>query len=107
MLITLMSLSMALAAGDPQTEPAPLMRVTYADLDFSDPDQSRRFGERAEREASRFCARHRALVTPSHVRARNYCERSMVAAAVRALPRAQWAFYVRAPAPQGQGATGD
>lgn len=103
MMITLMSLSMALAAS----EPPPLMRVAYADLDFADPDQRRRFGDRAALEASRFCARHRALVTPSHVRARNYCERSMVAAAIRGLPREQWALYVRASFPKGRGAPSD
>ena len=80
-------LSLGLATPDPvQQTPAPVMRVTYAEAELATASGRALFRNRLDETTRDFCAAHRATVTPQHVRASNYCERSMRSAAVRELP---------------------
>ncbi len=78
---------LSLALTDPlSTEEAPVMRVAWAEADLATPAGRTRFHNTLDQTTRDFCAAHRATVTPQHVRASNYCERSMRAAAMRELP---------------------
>ena len=82
----LMSLGLSSPAVPPEEAPPPVMRVSYAEAELATPAGRALFRNRLDQTTSDFCAAHRATVTPQHVRASNYCERSMRAAAVRELP---------------------
>lgn len=80
-------LSLSGAAVPPPEDPtAPVMRVRYAEADLATAQGRALFHNQLDRTTRDFCAAHRATVTPQHVRASNYCERSMRAAAMRELP---------------------
>lgn len=70
----------------PSQETPPMMRVVYAEADLATVEGRALFRNQLDRTTRDFCAAHRATVTPQHVRASNYCERSMRAAAMRELP---------------------
>lgn len=78
--------SLGLSAPLPPEEPLPEMRVAYAEADLATVRGRALLRNRLDQTARDFCAAHRATVTPQHVRASNYCERSMRAAALRELP---------------------
>lgn len=80
-------LSLALTDPLPTGDaPPPVMRVAYAEADLATPGGRTRFHNRLDQTTRDFCAAYRTTVTPQHVRASNYCERSMRAAALRELP---------------------
>lgn len=79
-------LSLGLSAPLPPEEPLPEMRVAWTEADLATVRGRALFRNRLDQAARDFCAVHRAVVTPQHVRASNYCERSMRAAAMRELP---------------------
>jgi len=66
--------------------PPPEMRVAVADLDFARTEDRATFRNRLSDAAGDFCDQHRALITPSHVRAGGWCERTVSAEAVSRLP---------------------
>lgn len=82
----LLSLGLSAPAVPPQEAPPPVMRVSYAEADLATPAGRALFRNRLDLTTRDFCAVHRSTVTPQHVRASNYCERSMRAAAMRELP---------------------
>lgn len=82
----LLSLGLSAPAVPPQEAPPPVMRVSYAEADLATPAGRALFRNRLDQTTRAFCAVHRSTVTPQHVRASNYCERSMRAAAMRELP---------------------
>ena len=81
MIMSLMVLSLAAAAA----EPAPQLRFSYADVDFTDSVQVAAFDRRLEQAVGALCARHRALVTPSHVTNPRFCEQGLRAEVLRGL----------------------
>lgn len=83
----LMSLGLSAPAVPPQEGPPPLMRVSYAEAELATPGGRALFRNRLDQTTRDFCAAHRSVVTPQHVRASNYCERTMRAAAMRELPQ--------------------
>lgn len=83
MIASLMALSLAVSAA----EPAPQLHVSYAGVDFTDPAQVVAFDWRLEQAVGDLCARHRALVTPSHVTNPRFCEQGLRAEVLRRLPR--------------------
>lgn len=95
-----MTPSLALAAALLLTpashpKPEPTLRVTIGDLDFARADDIYTFLLRVDTAARAFCAEHRAVVTPSHVGDPRFCEDSLRAMAVRALPSTSWRAVVR------------
>ena len=76
----LVSLALANAA------PPPELRVAIGDLDFARIEDRATFRARLGDATRAFCGQHRALITPTHVRARGWCERALGAEAVSRLP---------------------
>lgn len=83
MIASLMILSLAASVADP----GPQMHVSYGDVDFTNAAQVAVFDRRVEQAVGDLCARHRALVTPSHVRNPRFCEQGLRAEVLRRLPR--------------------
>lgn len=82
MIVSLMALSLAVSAA----ESAPQMHFRYTDVDFTDSAQVLAFDRRLEATVGALCARHRALVTPSHVTNPRFCEEGLRAEVLRRLP---------------------
>lgn len=89
-----MTISLAFAAALSLATPhfnatptPPDMRIAIGDLDLSSRADLDILSTRVEAASRAFCAQHRALVTPPHVRAEGYCERAMTNLALWELPR--------------------
>jgi UrcA family protein len=74
---------------------APAMTVPAAGLDLSRPADAEVFAERVAAESRRFCAAHRAVITPDQA-SPPACERGMARLAVEGLPTPQWRRFVGA-----------
>ena len=90
-----MFLVAALAAALMAEPTAPAMTVPAADLDLSRPADVETFAGRVAAESRRFCAAHRAVVTPERV-SPPACERGMARLAVEGLSTPQWRRFVAA-----------
>lgn len=90
-----MFLVAALAAALIAEPAAPAMTVPAADLDLSRPADVETFAERVATESRRFCAVHRAVVTPDHATPPT-CERGMARLAVEGLSTPQWRRFMAA-----------
>ena len=89
MIVSLMVLSLAASTA----APAPRMYVSYSDVDFTNSVQVAAFDQRLEATVGAFCARHRTLVTPSHVTNPRFCEQGLRAEVLRRLPTADRRNY--------------
>lgn len=74
------------ALPEPREAPPPVMRIAYSHAELATPQGRDRVRNRLDAAARDFCAAHRTVVTPQHVRSGNYCEQTMRAAALRELP---------------------
>ena len=82
MSLTALLVSLALA----NAAPPPELRVAISDLDFARIEDRATVRARLDDATRDFCAQQRALITPTHVRARGWCERALSAEAVSRLP---------------------
>ena len=89
MIVSLIALSLAASAAPA----APQLHISYADVDFTDSVQVAAFDQRLEATVGAFCARHRTLVTPSHVTNPRFCEQGLRAEVLRRLPPADRRNY--------------
>lgn len=94
MLTALMAAAALSAANPPAADP--VMTVRAAGLDLASRSDVNIFVDRVLVESRRFCALHRARITPDHVDEPAVCERAMADAAVQALPTPHWRRFVGA-----------